>query len=141
MTENQPIHISNDDISQANQLSLQCPICGSAVEKNVDGDSLKPVVCIKCGTLYHKACWEQSGGKCAILGCGSTQYKIYGQDLGPVLKINYSDLPKPTAPVTGSYTPQEKRIKEDERRRQRAQQRWGFWSWFTDLLRRIKILE
>ena len=76
------------------QISSACtvPICASAVEKNIAGEELRPVVCAACGTLYHKACWEQSGGKCAMLGCGHDKYRVYGRDLGPALKVNLDDL-------------------------------------------------
>jgi hypothetical protein len=30
-----PIHITADDVSEANRLSLHCPICAGAVENNV----------------------------------------------------------------------------------------------------------
>jgi hypothetical protein len=139
MIENEPITITTDDVQEANQLSLHCPICASAVENHNENPALNPVVCVKCGTLYHKACWEQSGGKCAILGCGSTKYRAYGQDSGPVLKISMSDLPKdrPQA-VNGT----QKRIKEEERRRAREQYNLPWWArWFQRLLRAIKILE
>ncbi len=137
MIENDPLTISNEDIAQANQLSLNCPICASAVEKNVDGPTLTPVICRKCSTLYHKACWEQSGGKCAILGCGHTEYRVYGQDLGPVMRITYNDLPKERPrPAMNGY---EKRLKAEEQRRQQERKR-SFWAvLFERLLRAIRI--
>ena len=139
MIENEPLTISNEDIAQANQLSLNCPICASAVEKNMDGAALTPVICRKCSTLYHKACWEQSGGKCAILGCGHQEYLVYGQDLGPVMRITYSDLPADRLrPVSNGY---EKRLKAEEKRRQQDRQR-SFWAdLFKRLLRAIRILD
>ncbi len=140
MIENDPLTISNEDIAQANQLSLNCPICASAVEKNVDGAALTPVICRQCGTLYHKACWEQSGGKCAILGCGHTEFRVYGQDLGPVMRITYSDLPKerPRPVASNGY---EKRLKAEEQRRQQDRKR-SFWAvLFERLLRAIRILD
>ena len=140
MIENDPLIISTEDISQANQLSRNCPICASAVEKNVDGASLAPVVCVKCSTLYHQACWEQSGGKCAILGCGSSECRPYGQDLGPIMRITYGDLPKETPrPSPNGY---EKRLKAEEQRRRQEERRRPFWIiWFERLLRAIRILE
>jgi hypothetical protein len=138
MIENQPIHISQEDILQANQLSLHCPICASAVENNVDGAALQPVLCTKCGTLYHRACWDQSGGRCAILGCGSAEYRVYGQDLGPVMVITHADLPR-----IGRQLPtdaQQKRLKAAERQRQR--ETGSFWSQlFERILRAIRLLE
>ena len=91
--ENPFLRITEHDISEANQLSLSCPICGNAVENHTDGAALVPVVCDKCGTLYHRACWEQSGGKCAVLGCGSDKFHVYGKNTKPVLKVKYTDLP------------------------------------------------
>src|SRR5690606_13282034 len=90
------IRITESDISEANRLSLSCPICGNAVENHTDGAAFVPVVCDKCGTLYHKACWEQSGGKCAVLGCGSDKFHIHGKDTKPVLKIKHTDLAPPS---------------------------------------------
>lgn len=133
------MRISVDDIREANQLSLHCPICSNAVENNLNGD-FTPIVCLKCGTLYHKACWEQSGGKCAILGCGHTEFRVYGQDLGPVMRITYSDLPKerPRPVASNGY---EKRLKAEEQRRQQDRKR-SFWAvLFERLLRAIRILD
>ncbi|MCZ7671029.1 MAG: hypothetical protein M5U34_29720 [Chloroflexi bacterium] len=96
-----PIQITDDDISKANRLSLHCPICASAVENNVTDRSVRPVVCVKCGTLYHQTCWEQSGGKCAILGCECTENYLYGRNRDPALTITYSDLPSPSVNGVG----------------------------------------
>ncbi len=139
MIENEPLHISHEDVVQANQLSLHCPICASAVEQNVDGSDLQPVICTKCGTLYHRACWQTGGGKCAILGCGHAEYRVHGLDLGPVMVITHADIPREgrRLPPPG----QEKRLKDEERRR-RAAERRGFWATlFERLLRAIRLLE
>ena len=109
-----PITITNSDIQAANQLSLHCPICANPVEKFVDEQDLQPVFCAKCVTLYHKTCWEQAGGKCAVLGCGHARFKMYGTPATPVLSIKYSDLPRPSANGRSSQT---KRLKEEQRRR------------------------
>lgn len=99
MTEQElpPIRITNDDIREANQLSMHCPMCANPVENYVTDRDLTPVVCTQCGTLYHKVCWEQNGRKCAVLGCGNEKYRTYGQDVNPTLKINYTDLARPSA--------------------------------------------
>lgn len=110
--ENPPIQITTDDIREANQLSLHCPMCAGAVERNVEDPALQPVVCANCGTLYHKACWEQNGGKCAILGCDHNKVHVYGIDTTPVLQIDYSDLPA----QNGQYRTQQKRLKDEQRR-------------------------
>ena len=49
--ENPFLRITEHDISEANQLSLSCPICGNAVENHTDGAALVPVVCDKCGKM------------------------------------------------------------------------------------------
>jgi len=108
-----PLTITNNDIQEANQLSLHCPICANPVEKFAEDRELQPVVCAKCGTLYHKVCWEQGGGKCAVLGCAHEKYKIYGTPVSPVLSIKYTDLPRPSANGRSAQT---KRLKEEQRR-------------------------
>lgn len=132
------IRITDNDVNEANQLSLQCPICGNAVENHVDGPLLVPVVCDNCGTLYHKACWEQSGGKCAVLGCGHEKFHLYGQDNKPVLKVKYTDLP---APSTNGQAPsqQTRRMKEEQRRQVEQMRKPGFWQrvwqWLLDQIK------
>lgn len=109
------ISISEDDIQEANQLSLHCPICANPVENFAPTPDLQPVVCRQCGTLYHKVCWEQGGGKCAILGCGHTEYRVYGAATRPVLKVDHKDIPA-QAPNGRGPSPSTKRIKEQQRR-------------------------
>lgn len=133
------IQITEDDVAEANQLSLHCPICVSAVENNLNGD-LTPVVCAKCGTLYHKACWEQSGGKCAILGCSHDKFHVYGRSFGPALKVKYTDLPQQ---VNGrSDSRRTRRLKEQQKREVEQLRRPGLlqrlWQW---LLNQIRIDE
>lgn len=133
------IRITNDDISQANQLSLQCPICGSAVENHVHARDLVPVVCDQCGTLYHKTCWEQSGNKCAVLGCNHNKFHVYGQETGPVLQVNYTDLPTPSINGRGPSGRESRRLKEEQRRQVEQMRRPGFWArfwqWLLDQIR------
>jgi len=109
-----PITITPDDIQEANQLSLHCPICANPVENHVPDQELRPVVCEKCGTLYHKSCWELNGGKCAVLGCGHEKYFLYGQPRGDVLRVKYTDLPAPSA--NGRPSRQTKKLKEEQKR-------------------------
>ncbi len=108
-----PLTITNNDIETANQLSLHCPICANPVEKFVEDADLQPVLCAKCGTLYHKTCWELGGGKCAVLGCGHDEFKVHGVATSPVLSIKYTDLPKPSA---NGRSGQNKRLKDQQRR-------------------------
>ena len=108
-----PLTITDNDIQAANQLSLHCPICANPVEKFVEDVDLRPVLCAKCGTLYHKVCWEQGGGKCAVLGCGHDKFKVHGTPTNPVLSIKYTDLPRPSANGRSSQT---KRLKDEQRR-------------------------
>jgi hypothetical protein len=131
------IHISDDDISEANRLSLHCPICAGAVENNMSDRAVKPVVCSKCGTLYHKTCWEQSGGKCAILGCDCTESYLYGQNRDPALTITYADLPLSSANGRGPTTSaQTKRLKAEQAREVERLRQPGFWQrlwqWLLD---------
>lgn len=130
------IRITNNDISEANRLSLSCPICGSAVEDHVDGAALVPIICDQCGTLYHRACWEQSGGKCAVLGCGSTKFHVHGMDTRPVLKVKYTDLPTQSPNGRPSIGTQNRRLKEEQRRQVRNMTLFErFWRWLLDQIK------
>lgn len=133
-----PIHISDDDIREANQLSLHCPICAGPVEKNVLDAALAPVICTQCGTLYHRACWQQNGGKCAILGCGNEKYRVYGHDQTPAIRIQYKDL-QPVSENGSGPSRQTKRLK-DQQRREVEQLRRPSWlrrlfQWLLDQIR------
>jgi hypothetical protein len=135
-----PIHITADDVSEANRLSLHCPICAGAVENNVREGALLPVVCTKCGTLYHRACWEQSGGKCAILGCDCTEYYVYGRNRDPALVITYADLPKASPNGASPISQQTKRLKAEQAREVERMRQPGFWQRFWQwLLDQIRI--
>jgi hypothetical protein len=128
------IRITDNDISEANRLSLSCPICGSAVENHTDGAALVPIVCDQCGTLYHRACWERSGGKCAVLGCGSVKFHIYGKNTKPVLKVKYTDLPAPS--TNGRTSAQTRKLKEEQRRQVRQMTLFQrFWRWLLDQIK------
>ncbi len=130
------IRISESDIAAANQLSLSCPMCGNAVENNADGAALVAVVCDKCSTLYHRACWEQSGGKCAVLGCGSDKFHVYGKSTKPVLKVKYTDLPAPSVNGRPNPSAQTRRLKEEQRRQvQRMTFFQRVWKWLLDQIR------
>lgn len=132
------IQITDDDIRQANQLSLHCPICAGAVERNLDEPALTPVVCAQCKTLYHRACWEQSGGKCAVLGCGHNEYYNHGADVRPTLTIKYTDLPTPA--LNGHSARRNKQLKAEQKRQVEALRRPGFWQRLWQwLLDQIKI--
>lgn len=139
-TEAPPIHISLDDIVEANTLSLHCPICAGPVENYETEPALQPVICGKCGTLYHKICWEQKGGKCAVLGCEHTQYRVYGTQPDPVLVIQRRDLPREAQTSSNGASASTKRLKEEQRRAYQEIQQPGFWSAFWNwLLKAIKI--
>lgn len=128
--ENPPISITLDDVSAANQLSLACPICASPVEAYANQRALAPVVCTSCGTLYHLACWEQNGGKCAVIGCDSRTYTPYGSELGNTLTITHQDIMRTPA----RYHDNTKKFKERARTTQPVQSR-SFW---TNLFERIR---
>ncbi|KAA3660716.1 MAG: hypothetical protein DWQ04_18635 [Chloroflexi bacterium] len=123
MTEQElpPIRITDDDIREANQLSMHCPMCANPVENYVTDPDITPVVCTQCGTLYHKVCWEQNGGKCAVLGCGNEKYRIHGQDTRPTLTISYKDIPR--VPPNGSSPSRRTQQLKNEQRRQVEQLR------------------
>jgi len=140
MTEQElpPISISDDDIKEANQLSLHCPICANPVENNVIEADLQPVVCRQCGTLYHKTCWELGGSKCAVLGCDHTEYRLYGTQIRPVLRVDYKDLPQPS--VNGRGPSRTTRQIKHEQRRQVEQMRQPgllqrLWQWLLDQIK------
>jgi hypothetical protein len=139
--QDETIRITTEDIAQANQLSLHCPICGGAVEKYVGGPDERAVYCTDCETLYHQACWEQNGSHCAVLGCNGTTVRRYGAvDLEPALVISHRDIarhPARTIPYPNGRT---ERLKREERQRQQEQQRGGFWQvLWHNLLRAIRI--
>lgn len=136
MNDNEVIRISAEDIAEANRLSLSCPICAGAVEDNVDNHALKPVVCANCQTLYHRTCWEQNGGKCAVLGCEHKESYTYGTELGPRITITYADLPKhvPQRPIYPNG--RNKALKDQEKRRQRELKRREFWGSLYDRILR-----
>lgn len=145
MTDEQelpPISITDDDIREANQLSMHCPMCANPVENYVTDRELTPVVCTQCGTLYHKVCWEQNGGKCAVLGCGNEKFRIYGQDTSPTLKISYTDLPRPSAngKAPGRPSQRTKQLKNEQRRQVEEMRRPGSWlrrllQWLLDQIK------
>ena len=128
MDEDDVLRITEDDIDRANQLSLACPICAGPVENSPEHRELRPVRCTDCDTLYHSTCWEQNGGKCAILGCTSTEVVPYGA-MAETLKISISDVPS-----EAQVNRQNKRLKNLERERMRREGRQpqpvnrGFWA-------------
>ena len=75
--EGEPIKITLDDIEQANKLSESCPMCAGPVYREYNDPAMAPVECASCETIYHRACWEQAGSKCAMVGCDSKQVKAY----------------------------------------------------------------
>lgn len=139
MNEDQPfLRITEEDIAEANQLSLRCPICAGAVEKHTADPDLLPVYCTECETLYHRGCWEQGGGKCAVLGCEGAGYRRYGAiDLGPSLTIDRGDIDRASRRLPTPNGQTTKKLKLDEQRRQRQ---GGFWSrLWQSLLNAIKL--
>ena len=142
MDENEHlIKITPEDIAEANQLSLHCPICAGAVEQNAQRTEMAAVYCTACETLYHRACWEQNGSKCAVLGCAGTEYRLYGLvDLGPVITVGRSDIPRDVPRPAVTSNGRTRRLKEDERRLQRELKRRSlFRDLWRSLLRAIKL--
>lgn len=129
--ENPFVRITLDDVTEANQLSLSCPICANPVERFANDPGLRPVECISCGALYHKACWEQAGAACAMIGCEEKEYRIYGELENAVITVNKHDLARDEIRTN-------KRLKDIERRRRREQTLFSrFFNW---LVRQIRIL-
>ncbi len=135
MNEDDIIKVTEKDIAQANRLSLSCPICASAVEKNVDQQALTPVVCANCQTLYHHTCWEQNDNKCAVLGCGHEEFYYFGTEVGPRLTITYADLPEHVSKSAPFSNGRFKKLKAQQKRLQEQAKGSDFWS---DLLVRIR---
>ncbi|MFQ5400277.1 MAG: hypothetical protein ACE5E7_11850 [Anaerolineae bacterium] len=129
------IQITAEDIVEANRLSLHCPICAGPVENHVDEAALQPVSCAACGTMYHEACWKQSGSKCAILGCDHDKYLVYGKEVQPALKIRHADLP-PLSPNGRAASHHNKRLKAQQQREVERLRRPGLWQrlwqWLLD---------
>lgn len=113
--ESELLRITEEDVVEANQLSLACPICASPVENGVTVRELAPVVCVDCNTLYHHTCWGNNGGKCAILGCNCVQYQPYGVQ-ETMLTINLDEVPS-----EAEVSKRNKRLKRIEKNRQRAE--------------------
>ena len=136
-----PITITTDDIREANQLSLHCPICANPVENYVQEADLQAVVCAKCGTLYHKSCWQLGGNKCAILGCNHEKYYVHGVRVSPVLSIKHSDLAPAVPTRNGSRSAERnKQLKHEQRRQVERMRRPGIWQRLWQwLLDQIKI--
>ena len=125
--ETELLRITEDDVVEANQLSLACPICAGPVENGATERELAPVVCVECNTLYHHVCWGNNGGKCAILGCNSVQCQPYGVQ-EPMLTINLDEVPS-----TVEVSKRNQRLKRIEQGRRRTQPQSqptpqpGFW--------------
>lgn len=136
--EQPSIQITDDDVAEANRLSLHCPLCAGAVENHASDDALQPVFCANCKTLYHKACWEQGGGKCAILGCDHDKYIVYGSMRKPLLTISKADLLQPS-PNGRKPSRRAKQLKEQQRRQVEQLRRPSLlrqlWRWLLDQIR------
>lgn len=92
MDEDNFLRITTNDITEANQLSTQCPICAGPVERYPENPDLTPVGCGECETMYHRLCWQNSGGQCAVLGCNHTTCQPIGEVAGDILTLNSSDM-------------------------------------------------
>ena len=131
--EGEPIKITLDDIEQANQLSEACPVCFGPVYRTYESIDLKPVECAACETVYHKACWDHAGGKCAMVGCDSTRVRSYdSQSTGGVV-INQTDFRERGPEITEEL----KRQQQEMRRQLESGSLLGrFLRW---LIRQIRI--
>ena len=132
--ENPFIRITVDDVNEANQLSLHCPICANPVERYATEPSLAAVECVGCGALYHKTCREQAGGACAMIGCDEKQYRPYGELIAPEITLSKQDMP-------GDGRQLNKELKRQEQLRRRRELQSNLLSrFFAWLLRQIRIL-
>lgn len=142
--ENPKITITEEDLNEVNRLSLACPICANPVERYVTDPNLVPVECNDCGTLYHKICWEQGGGVCAMIGCNCKSYKLFAEENTPIMTIGYGDLGRDRGPSLNGRPPSStnKQLKAQERRmRDEVYGRSIFRIFFDWLLRQIRILD
>ena len=132
--ENPFIRITVDDVDEANQLSLHCPICANPVERYTSDPNLSPVECIGCGALYHKTCREQVGGSCAMIGCEEKRHRPFGELVAPEITLNKRDFP-------GDSRQLNKELKREEQLRRRRELQTSLLSrFFSWLLRQIRIL-
>lgn len=51
---------------------VRCPFCRDSIAHRVDG-----VRCAKCATPHHRSCWQDTGGKCTVYGCGGTEARPF----------------------------------------------------------------
>ena len=68
-------------------------------------------------------------------GCEHEECYTYGTEIGPLLKIGYSDLPK-HVPRRPSPNGRSQQLKAEEKRRQREEARREFWSNLFDRIKR-----
>lgn len=51
---------------------VRCPFCRDTIAHRADG-----VRCAKCATPHHRSCWQDTGGKCTVYGCGGTEARPF----------------------------------------------------------------
>lgn len=51
---------------------VRCPFCRDTIAHRSDG-----VRCAKCATAHHRACWQDTGGKCTVFGCGGAEARPF----------------------------------------------------------------
>lgn len=131
--EGEPIKITLDDVEEANQLSLACPMCAGPVYRAFDEAAMAPVECASCETAYHKACWDSVGAKCAMVGCDCTRVRAYDSPAPGGVVINQTDF-RQRGPV---ITEDLKRQQQEMRRQLESGSLLGrFLRW---LIRQIRI--
>ena len=137
--EGEFLRITLDDINESNKLSLHCPICSSPVYRDEANPEMVPVECTDCEAIYHKACWQMAGGKCAIIGCDCKTSRAYAAtpSVSEQPAISLNNVPN-AAPVFSNNT---NRYKAQERQMQREMQGGLFRRLFEWLLRQIRILD
>ncbi|MFT5196976.1 MAG: hypothetical protein ACI9EW_002008 [Cellvibrionaceae bacterium] len=112
--EGEPIKITLEDIEAASQLSLACPMCAGPVYREYNDPEMAPVECANCETIYHRACWEQSGGKCAMVGCDCKRIKVYNHISAPVsVSIQSTDIRERGPEITEELKRQQQRMRRE----------------------------
>ena len=137
--EGEPIKITLEDIEQANQLSHACPMCAGPVFRSYDDPAMAPVECASCETVYHRACWQQAGGKCAMVGCDSQRVRAIDNVPAPTGAVTIQpNLPNEPRRERGPEITEELK-RQQERMRREFESNWLLRRFLRWLWRQIRI--
>src|SRR5687767_2974482 len=53
-------------------MHVTCPYCRDSIDARPAA-----VRCARCATPYHRECWLENHGTCAIAGCGATEHRAF----------------------------------------------------------------